>query len=235
MARGWRLQFFTTGLHLASSRARDPRQLELEIQIKKGGRSGCPRLKLQSHRPILTWCENKLHKGMNIQNRYHWRPLWRLGTTELNRRIKSILKYSSYSLSSLLTAFHARVWDPYSPLHPHVLNICWNDMNEWELFFTHVSALRDGRTLREHVVYGNSLHIKDSWFVSRGAKNRFWHLNSPFSVLATSSLKFSLCNLELSLTQNLVALLINHLSLQLCLLCHCLSSTSIEIFSNAFI
>lgn len=62
-----------------------------------------------SLRPTLTQCESKLHKGVNMQNRYPWRPFWRLGTAVLNRRIKSILKYSSYPLSSLLTAFRARV------------------------------------------------------------------------------------------------------------------------------
>lgn len=93
------------------------------------------------------------------------------------------------------------------------------------------------RNLREPLVYFISLQIRKPrfikvfLFVSGDTKTRIWSLNSPFSVLYTwLALNFSLCNWELSLTQNSGALLINHLPLQLCLSCYCLSSTSFEIF-----
>lgn len=175
----------------------------------------------------------------------------RLATTVLNSGINSLVKYYSFPFSSPLISPQPE-YNLVLPCVPLCLahamcslfvEMKWMSITLSPCFFFLKKKTWDGRNLSETLLYLISLQIwksrsrKSSLFVSSGAQARIWSLNGfPFSVFSTSlSLNFSLCNLELSLTQNLVALVINHLPLLLCLLCHRLHSTSIEIFSNAFI
>lgn len=274
MAKDWSLQFFTIGLltawQLSSPRARDPRKLELEIQVQIGGGAGGTQhwaavfyhliiLEVTSHHfccvLLVTWTNpgtvwEQITQGCEHPKQGSWGPFrgWlpQCSTVEL-----TVLSSTTPSLSHLLWSLPSQsiiLFSPVSPCAWHMLcahySLRWN---EWVLHFLHAFFLkkkkRDGRNLSETLLYLISLQIwksrsrKSSLFVSSGAQARIWSLNGfPFSVFSTSlSLNFSLCNLELSLTQNLVALVINHLPLLLCLLCHRLHSTSIEIFSNAFV